>query len=361
MATSCQETHSVPALRGTSQPLAERYAALLTDLDGVTYRGSVALPYAVEALTQARCGGTRILFVTNNASRTPRQVAALLSSLGLPAGEPDVVTAAQAAASLAAARVLPGSAVLVVGGAAMKAAVTEYGLRPVRSAGAAPAAVVQGFAPHVDWRQLAEAAYAVATDIPWIVSNTDLAVPREQGTAPGNGTLVNAVRAATGKDPIVAGKPHDALYAEALRRARGPYLVVGDSLETDIEGAHRAGLDSVLVLTGVTALRDLLTAPARHRPTYLAADLRDLLRSQPAVRYDGSAWMCGRWTASLRDDKITLQAAGSAGAELPPSELVDGARTLCHATWSIARAGAAVLAERGLQYLLAKCGRSLPC
>ncbi len=65
MATSCQETHSVPALRGTSRPLAERYAALLTDLDGVTYRGSVALPYAVEALTQARCGGTRILFVTN--------------------------------------------------------------------------------------------------------------------------------------------------------------------------------------------------------------------------------------------------------------------------------------------------------
>jgi len=248
---------------------------------------------------------------------------------------------------MAAARVPAGSPVLVVGGAAMESAVTERGLRPVRSADDRPAAVVQGFAPDVDWRQLAEAAYAVAAGVPWIVSNMDLAVPRERGIAPGNGALANAVVAATGQQPIIAGKPLEAIYDDAQRRGAGPHLIVGDSLETDIQGAHRAGLDSLLVLTGMTTVSGLLAAPARHRPTYLAGDLRELLLPQTPAHRDGDCWTCGRWAALRRGGEIVLRAPAEHGREPAASDLTDGARALCHAAWALA--GDGVSAEPGLR------------
>jgi glycerol-1-phosphatase len=344
MTARCHGGAREAALGGTSQPLAERYRTALVDLDGVVYRGSVAIPHAVASLTRARQGGVRVLFITNNASRAPSEVAGLLGRLGLVAGEADVVTSAQAAAGMAAARVPPGAPVLVVGGTAMEQALTERGLRPVRSADDRPAAVVQGFSPDVDWRQLAEAAYAVATGVPWIVSNMDLAVPRERGVAPGNGALANAVAAATGRQPLVAGKPYEAIYSGALGRGPGPYLVIGDNLETDIEGAHRAGLDSLLVLTGMTGLGELLAAPPPHRPTYLAGDLRELLRPQaPAVR-EGDRWACGRWEAYRRGGEIGLRADEAQAAA--PCDLTDAARALCGAAWALATED--VSAEPGL-------------
>jgi HAD superfamily hydrolase (TIGR01450 family) len=357
MPAACQETIPGAVLRGTRRPLAHHYRTALVDLDGVVYRGTVAISHAAEALAGVRRHGIRTLFITNNASRTPDEVASLLGGLGVAAGELDVVTSAQAAAGMAAARVPAGSPVLVVGGAAMERAVTERGLRPVRSADDRPAAVVQGFAPDVDWRQLAEAAYAVATGVPWIVSNMDLAVPRERGIAPGNGALANAVGAAAGKQPIIAGKPGEAIYADAQRRAPGPHLIVGDSLETDIEGAHRAGLDSLLVLTGMTTVSGLLAAPVRHRPTYLAGDLRELLRPHTPTYREGDCWTCGRWAALRRGDGIVLRAPADDCRGPAVSDLTDAARALCHAAWALA--GDGVSAEPGLRCWQDRWERSL--
>jgi glycerol 3-phosphatase-2 len=249
------------------------YDCLFVDLDGVVYRGPGAVLHAVDALTGF---DGRVVFVTNNASRTPAAVAGHLRGLGLAADESDIVTSAQAAAAHLATLVPPGSAVLVTGGAGLREAVAEQGLVAASGADEA-AAVIQGYSPDLGWRDLAEAAYALTRDIPWVASNTDLTVPTARGIAPGNGTLVAAVASATGRTPVVTGKPHRPIMDLARARARAERpLVVGDRLDTDIAAATAAGMDSLLVLTGVTVWQDLLAAPPEHLPTMVAPDLRFL-------------------------------------------------------------------------------------
>jgi glycerol 3-phosphatase-2 len=310
-------------------PLHQLYDTALLDLDGVVYAGPRAIDHAVEALEQARTAGMRLAYVTNNASRTPEAVSAHLTELGVPAGPGDVVTSAQAAARLVADLVPSGSAVLVVGGEGLVEALRERGLTAVRSLDDGPQAVVQGYDASVGWQQLAEASYAVARGLPWVASNTDLTIPTARGTAPGNGTLVAAVRTATGVEPEVAGKPLPPMHRETIIRTEAKHpLVVGDRLDTDIEGAFNGGVDSLLVFTGVTTAEQLPTAPPQHRPTYLAADLRGLLRAHPElVRADDGSYECGGWTASVQDGVLIL---GDARGEDP----YDGLRALCAAVWA---------------------------
>ncbi|GAA2774851.1 HAD-IIA family hydrolase [Kitasatospora cinereorecta] len=318
---------------GCDRPLTEAYDTALLDLDGVVYAGPDAIGFAVESLAAAREAGMRLAYVTNNASRPPAVVAAHLTELGVPAEPADVINSAQAAARLVSERVPAGSKVLVVGGAGLEEALVERGLVPVRSLEDGPAAVVQGYDPTVGWKDLAEASYAVGRGLPWVASNTDMSIPTARGIAPGNGTLVAAVRAATGVEPEVAGKPLPPMHRETVIRtgARRP-LVVGDRLDTDIEGAHNGGVDSLLVFTGVTTPVMLLAAPARHRPTYLAADLRGLLTGQPEVAaVGGGAYRCGGWTASVVDGALHLEGAG---------DRYDGLRALCGAAWTAMDAGA---------------------
>jgi HAD superfamily hydrolase (TIGR01450 family) len=261
-------------------PLARRYDTALLDLDGVVYRGADAVPHAVPALLAAAELGMRLTYVTNNASRTPQAVAEHLVRLGLPATPEDVVTAAQAVARMIAEEVPAGSKVLMVGGEGLRVALADRGLVPVDSADENPAAAVQGYRPDTSWENLAEIAYAVQRGVPWFAANTDLTMPTARGIAPGNGALVTAVAKACGDGawPRIAGKPEIALHRETMLRtgAKSP-LVVGDRLDTDIEGANRAGVDSLLVLTGVTDRAQADAAAGIHKPTYVADDLRALL------------------------------------------------------------------------------------
>ena len=208
------------------------------------------------------------------------------------------MTSAQAAATLVADRVPAGSAVLVVGGEGLRRRPARA--RPDARARGRPtsvAAVVQGFDPSVGWRQLAEGAYAVATGVPWVASNMDATIPTPRGTAPGNGTLVGVVARTVGRPPdAVAGKPETPLHRESVQRTGAEHpLVVGDRLDTDIEGANRAGVPSLLVLTGVSRPADLLRAGPELRPTYLAADLESgLLQPHPGVEAEGAGWALRR-------------------------------------------------------------------
>ncbi|MGA5823480.1 HAD-IIA family hydrolase [Kitasatospora sp. NPDC094028] len=330
---------------GSAAPLTEVYDTALLDLDGVVYAGAHAIEHAVPSLDAARSAGMRLAYVTNNASRPPRVVAEHLTELGVPAEPADVINSAQAAARVVAEKVPAGAKVLVVGGPGLVEALAEHGLVAVRSLAEEPLAVVQGFDPSVGWAHLAEASYAVQSGLPWVASNTDMTVPRSEGIAPGNGTLVAAVRAATGVEPEVAGKPLPPMHRETILRtgAQRP-LVVGDRLDTDIEGAFNGGVDSLLVFTGVTTPAQLLAAPAEHRPTYLAADLRGLLVAHPGVTAAGGGFVCGGWTAVAEGGTLRLAGAG---------DRWDGLRALCAAAWTALDAdgspvdGGKALAELG--------------
>jgi len=258
--------------------LVDGYDLVIADLDGVVYLGDRAIPGAVEAFAELRRRGVSVVFATNNASRRAAEVARLLTGLGIPTGETDVLTSAHAAAQAVAARQPAGTPVLVIGADALREEVEAAGLRPVDRADAAPPVVIQGYGPAVGWAELAEASVAIRSGATWVATNTDATLPSPRGPLPGNGALVAALRTALGREPdLVIGKPQPELFHAAARQAGAERpLVVGDRLDTDIAGARRAGMDSLLVLTGVTDAELLRAAPADRRPTHVAADLSGL-------------------------------------------------------------------------------------
>ncbi|MEU6659118.1 HAD hydrolase-like protein [Streptomyces sp. NPDC046821] len=317
---------------GSERALHEAYDTALLDLDGVVYAGGDAIAHAPQALAVARRSGMALAYVTNNALRTPDAVAGHLTELGIPTDAEDVITSAQAVARLISEQVPGGSRVLVIGGEGLRVALRERGLEPVDSADHEPVAVVQGYGgPELAWGRFAEACYAIARGVPWFASNTDLTIPGARGIAPGNGAAVEVVRIATGAEPQVAGKPLPPMHRETILRtgAERP-LVVGDRLDTDIEGAFNGEVDSLLVLTGVTDGAQLLAAPPHHRPTYVDVDLRGLLTGQPDVVADGDGFACGGWVATARDERLELEGDG---------EPIDGLRALCAAAWTAAGDG----------------------
>jgi glycerol-1-phosphatase len=321
--------------RGTERPLADVYDAALLDLDGVVYLSGAAVAGATQALAEARNRRMRMAFVTNNASRSPSAIAAQLNRLGVPVDPAEVVTSAQAAARLIAERLPAGSPVLVVGGIGLRIALRERGLRPVSTAAERPAAVVQGYAPGIDYSLLAEGGLAVRAGAWFVASNADLTLPTAHGLQPGNGSLVQVIATATGQQPVVAGKPEPPLLTEAVARSGAARpLVVGDRLDTDIEGAVRVGADSMLVLTGVSQPADAVLAPAGQRPTYLAHDLSGLLEPHPPVSVARSEFRCGGWTARLQP-VMADQDGQAARLELDgEGTAIDGLRALCAAAWS---------------------------
>ncbi|MDX6205620.1 MAG: glycerol-phosphatase [Frankiales bacterium] len=320
-------------------PLSGRYDVALLDLDGVVYRGADPVPSAPEALVAVRHAGMRLAFVTNNASRTPEQIVAHLDQLGVTARPDEVVTSAQAAATLAAERLQPGGRVFVVGSDGLREALREVGLPLVDRYDVAPRPemVVQGFSPDLTYEDLAQAALVVAAGAVWIATNVDATLPTARGLQPGNGALVAAVAAAAGRQPLVAGKPERALFDEAVRRSSGRRpLMVGDRLDTDIAGAVRAAMDSLLVLTGVSTVADLIRADAAARPTYLAADLSGLAADlRPLADYAllpvqrSTGWQAESWPGTVR----LTRTASDRGDPL------DGVRTLVVAAWAAADAG----------------------
>jgi HAD superfamily hydrolase (TIGR01450 family) len=361
-------------LSGSPVALADRFDVALLDLDGVVYRGRLPVPYAAAAIAAAGERGMRSAYVTNNALRPPEAVAERLTRLGVPARPDEIVTSAQAAARLLVDRLGVGATVLVAGGEGLRRAVAAMGLEPVASADPTPAAVVVGYDPEITYSRLAEAALALRAGAWWVASNTDLTVPTERGLLPGNGAAVAFLSAVTGRNPEVAGKPELAMHTESVRRsaARRP-VIVGDRLDTDIEAGFRSRTSTLLVLTGVTSLDDVLAAPVRHRPTYLAADLRGLLRPHPAARlaetgtrlggsgtslddtHDAHEAVCGRWVARVREGTLTWRSIDEAsrdsvhatvsadGSALACSDDgLDAARAACVAAWAAADADAPV-------------------
>ncbi|WP_375493474.1 HAD-IIA family hydrolase [uncultured Jatrophihabitans sp.] len=322
------------ALRGCESAPTELYDVALLDLDGVVYVGPDAVPGASDSLAAARERGMRLAFVTNNAARPPHEVADHLSDLGVAARPDEVVTSAQAAARHLGDRLPGGARVLVVGTTGLTEALRERGLVPVDDAHGQVDAVVEGYSPELTWALFAEGAVAINRGVPWVATNVDRTIPSARGPLPGNGAFVAAMQLATGREPVITGKPDPTMHRESVLRsgAERP-IVVGDRLDTDIEGANAAGCDSLLVFTGVTTPGELLEAPERLRPTYLAADLAGLLTAHPQPERDGDAYRCGRWSAVVEGDTLRLTADGDQAGDRN-AQAMDALRAMCAAWWA---------------------------
>lgn len=301
--------------------LSALHDALLVDLDGTLIRGSEPIQGAAHELEQS---GLPVVYVTNNASRSPADTAEHLQHLGFSAQPSEVVTSAQAAVAMLSDHVEPRATVLVVGHDSFRELAREAGYRVVHSADERPDAVLQGLSRELTWSDLAEGCLAIRQGVPWVASNTDTTLPTERGLLPGNGALVAALRAATDREPVVAGKPGaGVLRAAADRVGSTRPLVIGDRLDTDIEGAVAAGMPALMVLTGVHGPADLLAAAPYRRATYLAPDLSALSEAPEQAQIDGAPSL----ESAVRGDTLVV---GELPASLTGLEL---ARAVIRTSW----------------------------
>ena len=296
-------------------PLLDRYDLMMFDLDGVVYVGGQRIEGVAEIVSQAREAGRGVAFVTNNASRTPDKVAAKLRGMGVPAQPADVVTSAQAAARMLHDQFGAGAPIVLLGAAGLDEALRAEDLVPVSVQEPEAVALSTGYSPDAVWRDIMRAAVRVRAGLPWVATNTDLSIPTDYGLAPGHGVLVGMLQRFTGVDPQVAGKPARPLLDETIRRVGGARpLMIGDRLDTDIEGAHNAGVDSLLVLTGVSGLQDLVAAPPALRPTYISPDLAGLLTPHQAPTMDVASGVPGfaleGWSGRVEDGQLVVGGAG---------------------------------------------------
>ena len=255
-------------------------------------------------MRQRRCrrasqAGAHVAYVTNNASRTPAAVAALLDGMGAPVTEADVVTSAQAAARLLADRLPPKSKVLVIGATALRLAVRERGLVPVSTAAEHPLAVVQGFGPGIDYGRLAEGGLAVRAGALFVATNADSTIPHAHGTAPGNGSLLKVIEYATGKAPRGRGQAGTA----AAPRVRHPHRRAAPAGHRRPPGHRHRGRLQHRHRQPARPHRRRQPAhrhprAAHRRPTYIAETLDALLEPYPDVTQTESGVACGGWTAT---------------------------------------------------------------
>jgi glycerol 3-phosphatase-2 len=255
--------------------LAEPYDAILLDLDGVLYRWPEPIEGAAEAVAALRKAGKRIVFVTNNSSRTPGTVAERLASVGVDAKPEEVVTSALATATVLAERGVRSA--FVVGEEGLLEALADAGIRVVNVSSREVDVVVVGFDRGADYTKLKDASILVEGGISLVASNADPSFPAPGGESwPGAGALLAAIETTTGKRGEVVGKPEAPLFERALASAGGGRpLVVGDRLDTDIAGASRLGWDSALVLTGTARREDLADSP--WKPTFVVDELAGLV------------------------------------------------------------------------------------
>jgi glycerol-1-phosphatase len=254
-----------------SGTIAERFDAFLLDLDGVLFRGDASIDGAGASVRELRELGKRVVFVTNNSARTPVEVTEHLASVGVEAAPEEVETSALATASLLARRGVRRA--FVVGERGLREALSAEEVAIVQDD---PEVVVVGWDRRLTYDRLRDAAVAVQRGASLVASNADTSYPAPDGTRwPGAGSILAAIEATCQVRAEVVGKPNGAIFESALARAGGGRpLVVGDRLDTDIEGAARLGWSSLLVLTGISTRSE--AEAGRLRPTFIAEDLRGL-------------------------------------------------------------------------------------
>ena len=294
--------------------LSQEFDAVYFDLDGVLYRGLVAVSGAAETVSELVRSGCAVAYVTNNASRTPGEVASHLHELGIPAAASEVITSSQVAVQILCKLTPAGSRVFVVGGAGVEQALLDAGFIASRDPREC-VAVVQGFGPLVSWDDLAQASYLIQGGAIWIATNLDSTIPTQVGIAPGNGSFVTAVRNAVGREPDgVGGKPDRSMMDEtmAVVPAKAP-LLVGDRYDTDVAAGIAAGITTMLVLSGVSSPADVWAS--KIRAGYLGESVQDLITEYIGPQESTDGYSCGSANAVYLAEESLVRATGGTRLE----------------------------------------------
>ncbi|MGR3765601.1 TIGR01457 family HAD-type hydrolase [Rossellomorea sp. NS-SX7] len=243
----------------------KQYKGYLIDLDGTMYRGKEVIKEAGDFIRRLQEKGLPYLFVTNNSSRRPEQVAEKLQTFGISAEKEQVFTTSMATAQFIADK-KPGSTAYVIGEEGIRSALEEKGITLKDEN---PDFVVVGIDRGINYEKLALACLGVRNGATFISTNGDIAIPTERGLLPGNGSLTSVVTVSTQTQPIFIGKPESIIMEQALEvlgTAKEDTLMVGDNYDTDIKAGMNAGLDTLLVHTGVTT-KEILQR-MEEQPTY---------------------------------------------------------------------------------------------
>ena len=252
--------------------------AVVTDMDGVLWRGGEMLPGVAELFSFLAEREVPIVLATNNAAAEPEAVTRRLAAAGAVVQPEQVITSALVAADFLRADHPPGTPTYVIGGPALRRALTDAGFAVVPDAASAAELVVAGIDFDLTYDKLAHAALHIQRGARFVGTNGDLTYPAEDGLRPGAGTILAALQACTGRAPVTVGKPQRAMFDAAVARLGRPAertVMLGDRLDTDVLGARRAGLRSVLVTTGV----DVAAGERfrRARPDLVVSGLPELL------------------------------------------------------------------------------------
>ncbi|RME30811.1 MAG: HAD-IIA family hydrolase [Thermoflexia bacterium] len=256
------------------EALLRRIRHLVIDMDGVLWRADEPMPGLGEFFTFLEEAGIRFVLATNNASKRPEEYQAKLGQFGVSVSVDAILTSAEAAAAYLASQAPPGTRVYAIGGSGVQHALTARGF-VLAEEGAEY--VVVGWDPELHWRKLAKASLLLQRGARFIGTNPDLTYPTPEGLVPGNGTNLAVLELTTGVKPVVIGKPESWLYRAALERMGADpetTAALGDRLDTDILGGKRAGLTTILVLSGITTSEEL--ARSSLRPDIVCRDIADL-------------------------------------------------------------------------------------
>lgn len=247
-----------------------KYKGYLIDLDGTLYRGSEVITEALSFMERIVSAGIPYLYLTNNSSKCPGQVAEHLKNFGFPAEPRNIYTSALATAQYVQEH-FPKAKAFVIGEEGLQIALKEAG---ISFADQEPQVVIVGIDRSFDYKKLKKASLAIQNGAVFIGTNGDRVLPTEEGFLPGSGTLNMAVEMASGQNPIFIGKPEPIILHYAMERLGTKpeeTLIVGDNMDTDILAGIRGGVDTLLVTTGVTSRE--LAEKSVHPPTYIVEDL----------------------------------------------------------------------------------------
>jgi 4-nitrophenyl phosphatase len=249
--------------------------ALILDMDGVLWRGSEPIGDLRSIFDKISQLGWKVIFATNNATRTIQQYVDVLASFGIQAQPWQIINSAIAVTHYLCQQHPHGGPVYIVGEQGVIEACDQAGFYQSENS---VIAVIAGMDRQVTYEKLKIATILIRSGVPFIGTNPDVTFPTPYGLVPGAGSILAAITAATGVDPIIAGKPEPTMYQIALNRLKitpESALVVGDRPETDIAGAQQIGCHTALVLSGVTDAKQ--AASWQPAPDIIEADLASVI------------------------------------------------------------------------------------